>query len=973
MRKLTLSLAVMAALLPSHVLPLGLGEIELNSALNQELNAEIKVLSAAPEDAEQLIVKLASREAFARAGIDRPFSLQDLKFRTILKGNVPYIQVYTTESVREPFLSFLVEIDWPNGHLLREYTLLLDPPVFNAGPGDQSFLDDGGDDQAFFDPAEVSAEPAATDRTFLDDDEEEVMADAGFDASAPVQQFNAVPAPAVTEDAMPVLPAGQQAARPAPQYSQQVSGQYRVQEHDTLWSLADKLRPNADVSIEQMMLALVQENPESFIKENINGIKRGYILRMPEGANITAIDRQTALEQVRRHNALWREYRQTMSASVPASAMEAEDTGIERQEPTTEGRLNIVSAAGGQPGSEAALGGQDPKSQVTQLKRELSVAQETLESERLEKENLRERLAELEQRVQRVLEMDDAELAKLQADLAGTKKQAEKLAGPAVTTPAVSPGAENIAPQPAEIKTPEQIEQALTDGEQPLFVDETATGQADLTEPTEPAMDAGQVEPVTPAQPPVPQPQPAPDSGLMGLLASPVNLAVLGGVAVLVLGLIAMILRRRRAAQTAEDSNKWVDMDQPINFDDAVEAVGEPYVKNRDADATAEMRVTDTAPKQADMQDTVIGMPGDEQAAEEQRDDVLAEADVYLAYGIYQQAEDLLQNALRQHPERDDYRMKLLETHFASKNAAAFTELAKEAKQRKGSVKSYWDRVVVMGRELCPDVAMFSDGAALLPGFDADDLLPQKPQTTDFELDVGGMAPDLDIGFTETPAAKSKPARPDADLDFSLDMDATTAQKKPDIASAPAMPELDLAADLENIANAMELSAGSKSKEKENLSADLDLGDIGDLDFSTDSLALDTDMSAGGGIDDDFALDFEASDLGLATDSDDSTAMDTSLDLAMDDMDLSMDAEPEPAKPAQSARSSMAMDAGGDDDFDISQLSEDVDEVTTKLDLARAYMDMGDNEGARNILEEVKSEGNPAQKKQAEELMAKAS
>lgn len=69
----------------------------------------------------------------------------------------------------------------------------------------------------------------------------------------------------------------------------------------------------------------------------------------------------------------------------------------------------------------------------------------------------------------------------------------------------------------------------------------------------------------------------------------------------------------------------------------------------------------------------------------------------------------------------------------------------------------------------------------------------------------------------------------------------------------------------------------------------------------------------------------------------------------------------------------MAMDAGGDDDFDISQLSEDVDEVTTKLDLARAYMDMGDNEGARNILEEVKSEGNPAQKKQAEELMAKAS
>ncbi|HEX5637477.1 MAG TPA: hypothetical protein VFY78_10355, partial [Gammaproteobacteria bacterium] len=178
MRKLTLSLAVMAALLPSQVLPLGLGEIELKSALNQELDAEIKVLSAAPEDAEQLIVKLASREAFARAGIDRPFSLQDLKFKTIIKGGVPYIQVYTLESVREPFLSFLVEIDWPNGHLLREYTLLLDPPVFNPGPGDQSFLDEGGDDQAFFEPADVSAEPAATEQSPFD---EEVVADADFD------------------------------------------------------------------------------------------------------------------------------------------------------------------------------------------------------------------------------------------------------------------------------------------------------------------------------------------------------------------------------------------------------------------------------------------------------------------------------------------------------------------------------------------------------------------------------------------------------------------------------------------------------------------------------------------------------------------------------------------------------------------------------------------------------------------------
>ena len=109
MRKLTLSLAVLAALLPGQGQTLGLGEIELNSALNQELDAEIEVLSAVPEDAEQLIVKLADRDAFARAGIDRPFLLQQLKFKVLVKDDKPYVKVFTKSAIKEPFLSFLVE------------------------------------------------------------------------------------------------------------------------------------------------------------------------------------------------------------------------------------------------------------------------------------------------------------------------------------------------------------------------------------------------------------------------------------------------------------------------------------------------------------------------------------------------------------------------------------------------------------------------------------------------------------------------------------------------------------------------------------------------------------------------------------------------------------------------------------------------------------------------------------------------
>ena len=1001
MRKLTLSLAVLAALLPSHVLPLGLGEIELNSALNQELKAEIEVLSAAPEDAEQLIVKLASREAFARAGIDRPFSLQDLKFKTIVKGNKPYIQVYTTESVREPFLSFLVEVDWPNGHLLREYTLLLDPPVFNSGaaaPATPMDAGPGDQDQTFFEPADVSAEPAATSERDTDLDAlmaAELQGDAGTEPAPAEHSIATMEDQSGGADAMPVLPqstaaatmgatstASQQSAaveHPAPRYSQQVSGEYRVQEHDTLWSLAEKFRPNSDVTVEQMMLALVQENPESFIKENIHGLKRGYILRMPDSNNVTAVDRKTALVQVAQHTALWREYRQSMSSSVPASAMEAEETTSNIPAPASDGRLNIVSAAGAT-GSEGAAAGQDPKSQVTQLKRELSLARETLESERLEKENLRERLAELESRVQRVMEMDDTELAKLQSDLTGTRKQADKVLKPdAKTAPAdKAPVASGNKPAvPAEKSV--VPETAPGSKKSPLFIDEApapVTDQAVATDETE-----------TPA--PAPQQTSAPVTPEPGLLDNPLTLAIIAGVTVLVGALAFVFVRRRRAAAEDAEIGKWSDMDQPINFDDAVEAVGEPFVRPRNPDSTAEMHddITRVKPKAAPaMQDTAI-MAVDEPAETEVRDDVLAESDVYLAYGIYQQAEELLRNALKTHPERDDYRMKLLETHFASKNASAFAELANVAKQRKGSVKTYWDRVVVMGRELCPGDQMFGSDAVELPDFDAGDLLPQKPQTTDFELDAGGMAPDLDLGFTENKSAPGSKANLDMDIDFTMDADATTILREPPaLKPEPAVttwvePELefDLAADLENIANSMRQVTPAAATKARAPADDLDLGE---LDFGSDALT----MNVGGTevIDDDFALDFEASDLGLAFDEPgDVAGMDTSLDLAMDaDMDLGADLtadldmsdltiEDQPAAKPAAARKSAAV--GIDDDFDISQLADDVDEVSTKLDLARAYMDMGDNEGARNILEEVKSEGNSAQKKQAAELMAKAS
>ena len=129
-RKLLGVIVAAALFLPDTGYTLGLGEIEVNSALNQKLNADIELLSATPEDAETIIIKLASRKEFSRAGLDRPYLLNDLRFKSVVINDVLYIKVSSGSPIREPFLNFLIEIDWPNGHLLREYTVLLDPPVF---------------------------------------------------------------------------------------------------------------------------------------------------------------------------------------------------------------------------------------------------------------------------------------------------------------------------------------------------------------------------------------------------------------------------------------------------------------------------------------------------------------------------------------------------------------------------------------------------------------------------------------------------------------------------------------------------------------------------------------------------------------------------------------------------------------------------------------------------------------------------
>jgi pilus assembly protein FimV len=998
-RKLTLSLAILAAMMPGRGYPLGLGEIELNSALNQELDAEIEVLSAQPEDVEQLIIKLASREAFARAGIDRPFLLQQLKFKLIVKDGRSFVTIRTQKPVREPFLSFLVDIDWPQGRLLREYTLLLDPPVYSGGGRAVSASSAGGNERPFIDPAEQANNQSANSIT-----------DAITDAASSVSAFD--PASRAHSGGAVAAEAGGSTAYTATTQPTQLSGQYRVRANDTLWSLSNRMKPDSSVSVEQMMLALVRKNPEAFIQQNVHGLKRGYILRMPDRALINSLDRQQALAQAREHSVLWRQYRQAQSGAAPASSLAAEFDEVATETATDtskiDAQLSIVSASATDGGDVASAGQHPDANEIKRLRNELALAREALESERLAKDDLHARLSGLEQRLQNVLQMEESELAQLQQDLQVSVEEAEK--------PVEAVVAEEVGADAA------LIEDTVTEALVEEVTDDAAVGEASAEESTHKALFVDEVNAVedtllseqaatTVTAEPVDAPafvqSTKPKSFIEKLLDDPSMLAAIGGGLLGVFALLGILLRRRRVNKNADEWEASADADDlgDLDYLDKASANSKDTaatVKSKTVDmaATGEMEAAkdlvvdfeDTqieAPAEDDMEDALISLEDEpaEVSSLEESDDVLAEADVYLAYGIYQQAEELLSSAIEQNPERDDYRMKLLETHFAGKNSGAFASLAAEVQQRKAGDKSYWDRVVVMGRDLCPGNSLFT-ASGVIVDLNADDLLPEKPQAPDLDLDASASAADdLDLALDEespdleTDATQILPAPVDAGIEPIKDSAAAEADEVGDL-----LDDSELEFDLGDFGEELEQSDDSNAdalvdalddapaEASDEIAAKKESADpVLELDDALDSsLDENTAISADLDIDEDFSLDFEASDLGF--DEEDERA----------DADLSLDTDTGAATEETSAPE-IAMDvdtaeetqdvalAEDENEFDISSLSDDLDEVSTKLDLAKAYIDMGDLEGAKSILEEVKQEGSDEQQQQANDLLKQAS
>ena len=764
---------------------------------------------------------------------------------------------------------------------------------------------------------------------------------------------------------------------------------------DTLWEIALEMRSDSGVSVPQMMLALLQENPEAFYGNNINNLKAGYVLRAPDRDVINALSKQAAAAEANRQYQEWLAVKGRSGATTLAGSrrqvVEGAQAGADGASSApgasaaapTEGRLQLVSPD--QAVSPEGVGGASADEAVQSLRQQLLMATESLEASNQENVNLSQRLVELEtqlESMQKLIALRDESLAALQEGLAAGE-QLEILPEPADSV------AEDAAGGQADAALGSDAVDTLE-----IIEEDTAAAPAE----TQPAEAAAVAE--KPQQPSKSAAAPAGDSLLDQVMAQPISMAIGGAILVLAILLVAMIVRRRR--QDAEDEDFFATA--PLTSENIGSALsGQPDAVAAGDGAPNEgfpMNAPVAAAATAEAADDLFVESGTETEtftgfgsgsgviqAEESDIDPIAEADVYLAYRRYEQAESLLKEAINAEPERNELKLKLLEIYFVTKDQEAFEAQAEAIYASSSSSNpDLWGQVVEMGRELCPDHPLFAEAGGLPLG---DDTVGEAVQEFDFDFDQdetagsAAQAPsaDLDLGLDPgDTAAVSEGGAGDADteagglgsLDFDLDLDFGDEQAgqgidTDEVAKTPRSDGPDdtvsSAGTLSDMAfDAPEAGLDLETPTLEAVSRDDDVR----ADFSDFDNVISLDKKAAGSIKEtDFGdLELDLDELSMTPGSagnvqDNSHVAAVASSSAREEGDWSL----------QPALSEFIQGDGHMEDEEYSLFENSDDVVGTKLDLAKAYIDMGDQDGALSILDEVVKEGSDTQRQEAEQLM----
>jgi pilus assembly protein FimV len=922
----TLTSAVIGAVIlpPAHAA--GLGKLTVLSALGQPLRAEIELTAVAPEEASGLAVKLAPAEAFRAANIEFNPALLNLRFEIEQRGGRQFIRVSSAQPVNEPFVDLLLELSWANGRLVREYTFLLDPAELRGTQAPQ--------------------------------------------VAAPVDVNRGAAQPAA---AAPARPAAAPAAAPskAETAAADEAREVRVKRGDTLSGIASGLRP-ADVSLDMMLVALYRANPEAFRGNNMNRLKSGRILAVPDAQAVRGTGRAEARGVVVAHAADFNAYRAKLAgqveAATPAPATDAQQSAGGKITAKVEERPNAVneardqlklSKAGEASGKAGApVGGSEDK---------IAKEQQTAEAAA--------RVKELEKNV--------SDLENLMAVKNGAAADAQN------RVPELS---SNGAPVPA--------------APQPVT--------------TKPAT------PVKAHAAPVVVPPKQMEPGIVDVLKD--NIQAIGiALAALLAGAALLLARRRKATGTVVPKAAVALPVEPASPHSLFAEAG-----GQSVDTSNSVFNSNFAPSASQLDTNEV--------------DPVAEADVYIAYGRDAQAEEILKEALRTHPERHPVRLKLLEIYANRKDTRAFETQAGELLAQTRGQGDEWAQAAALGRSIDPANALYAQagGAGNLAAGAAVAGATAFAATEAAQADDFASALD-DAIRAEEPAAPAPEAAVNAlDFDFgdstalpaSEPAPAATTAAPSDNAFADRLADFDFAdhaaqpADegLARPAVPAQPQAPTVAETDADHMLDFDLGglnfdapapaptpapaanDVPDLAFDLpDDVPPAARVDAASvPVDDefDFALPGDAET--AATPAAAPAAADPLAELDLMDFDVPGAVPPQaasvepPVAPA-AAEPTLALDEQDfgldlpEDDnaatppppaFDLSGIDLDLDtatpevrapavaltpqqmEMDTKLDLAIAYQEIGDKEGARELLDEVLRGGSDDQVTRANQMLA---
>ncbi|MFZ6755594.1 FimV/HubP family polar landmark protein [Undibacterium sp. Ji50W] len=936
-----LSIAVASSLfMLSSAHATGLGKLTVLSALGQPLRAEIELTSPSKEEVDSLVPRLASPDAFKRSNIDFNSALLSLRFAIEQRGQAYVIRVSSAEAMNEPFVDMLLEMNSSNGKLMREYTFLLDPAELRNSQSAQ-----------VSNPITVANQPQNA---------------AGKNTAQNGRQLNAVANAAAGRAATKAAAA----AAPDSNKEAKAAGDYQVRKGDTLGKIAGSYKPEG-VSLDQMLVSLYRANPQAFNSNNMNRLKSGQILTIPDAESVRATTGSEAHSVVTAHAADFNAYRNRLADQVAnAPAEKTPATGKQSAGGAITAKVKEVPTATSDSPDKLKLSKASPADATKNAKGKGGSEEDRLAKEKAAAE-ASARMKELEKNVgdlQKLLEVKNKDLAAKQAEL-NAKEQKSKASASAAAAPAPTPAP---TPAPAPVATPAP---APVPAPAPAPVVASAAAPVASVPAPAPAAASTAASVATP-KPPVkrkpvaPPPPPPPEPGFFDNLS---DYLLPGGAAILALlgGYGIYTSRRKKKLQQFEDS---ILTGSSMKANSMFGSTG-----GQSVDTNNSVFNSNFAPSASQLDANEV--------------DPVAEADVYIAYGRDSQAEEILKEALRTQPDRHAVRVKLLEIYFARKDAKTFERLASELYGMTSGEGDDWSQAASMGIVLEPGNPLYAGGKAksdtaagtgLGSGTQPlEDLDPEALLGNSLSQDMLEAISIIDTAQRDSGAAakKAEAAEPAAMDEGALDFDLDISD-----AGEPIVPKIPVAAE--------------KAKPvEEPAAADVDFGTI-DFDFAVKEPepAAPPAIHAAPAVAEaeadkfDLGMDFASDKAGAAPLSTSSTA---SADAATAELErelmaaLSVEHEAE-AAPALNLSHPPA-DAGAAFEFDLSGIDLDLApadataasataaeaespahnaEMATKLDLAVAYHEIGDKEGARELLDEVLKGGTTEQVEKAKGMIA---